>query len=104
MLRRVEGATIAQIVEATGWQPHTARGALAGALKKRLGLDVASGEGRGARAGVSHRRLIFTPYCSKPGDQMVARLSHSRWQQVRSDDGTPPRIVSRRLVRTISGA
>ena len=42
MLRRAEGATIAQIVEATGWQPHTVRGALAGALKKRLGLDVAS--------------------------------------------------------------
>ena len=49
MLRRAEGATIAQIVEATGWQPHTVRGALAGALKKRLGLDVASEkvEGRG---------------------------------------------------------
>ena len=49
MLRRSEGATIAQIVEATGWQPHTVRGALAGALKKRLGLDVASEkvEGRG---------------------------------------------------------
>ena len=49
MLRRVEGATIAQIVEATGWQPHTVRGALAGALKKRLGLEIASEkvEGRG---------------------------------------------------------
>ena len=40
MLRWAYGATIAQIVEATGWQPHTVRGALAGALK-RLGLDVA---------------------------------------------------------------
>ena len=49
MLRRAEGTTIAQIVEATGWQPHTVRGALAGALKKRLGLDVSSEnvEGRG---------------------------------------------------------
>jgi uncharacterized protein DUF3489 len=41
MLRRAEGATIAQIVEATGWQPHTVRGAFAGALKK-LGLTVTS--------------------------------------------------------------
>lgn len=41
-LRRDEGATIAQIVEATGWQPHTVRGAFAGALKKRLGLTVTS--------------------------------------------------------------
>jgi hypothetical protein len=42
MLRRPEGATIAQISEATGWQPHTVRGAFAGALKKKLGLEVTS--------------------------------------------------------------
>ena len=42
MLRRKEGATIAQIVAATGWQPHTVRGAFAGALKKKLGLIVTS--------------------------------------------------------------
>ena len=49
MLGRAEGATIAEIVAATGWQPHTVRGAFAGALKKRLGLTVASEkvEGRG---------------------------------------------------------
>ena len=39
MLRRPEGATIDEIVAATGWQPHTVRGAFAGALKKRLGLE-----------------------------------------------------------------
>ena len=45
MLKRTEGATIAEIVAVTAvtaWQPHTARGALAGALKKRLGLEVTS--------------------------------------------------------------
>ena len=42
MLQRPEGATVAQVVEATGWQAHTVRGALAGALKKRLGLAVTS--------------------------------------------------------------
>ena len=49
MLRSKEGATIAQIVAATGWQPHTVRGAFAGALKKRLGLTIASEkvDGRG---------------------------------------------------------
>lgn len=49
MLRRREGATIAEMVEALGWQPHTVRGAMSGALKKRLGLDVTSAkvEGRG---------------------------------------------------------
>ena len=40
MLRRAKGATIDEIVEALGWQPHTVRGAIAGALKKKLGLDV----------------------------------------------------------------
>ena len=42
MLRRKQGATIAQIVEAIGWQPHAVRGAFAGALKKKLGLTVTS--------------------------------------------------------------
>lgn len=42
MLRRPKGATIEQIVKATGWQPHTVRGAIAGALKKKLGLTVTS--------------------------------------------------------------
>jgi hypothetical protein len=40
LLQRAEGATVAQIAAATGWQHHTIRGAIAGALKKRLGLNV----------------------------------------------------------------
>jgi len=49
MLRAPDGATIAEIVAATGWQPRTVRGAFAGALKKKLGLEVTSEkvEGRG---------------------------------------------------------
>ena len=42
MLKRPEGATIAQISEATGWQHHTIRGTFAGALKKKLGLTIVS--------------------------------------------------------------
>ena len=42
MLRRPEGATVDQIMDATGWQRHTVRGAFAGALKKKLGLAIAS--------------------------------------------------------------
>lgn len=42
LLQRPEGATIAQIMEATGWQQHTVRGTLAGTLKKRLGLTINS--------------------------------------------------------------
>ncbi len=42
LLQRPEGATIEQIMEATGWQQHTVRGTLAGTLKKRLGLTINS--------------------------------------------------------------
>ncbi|WP_284155275.1 DUF3489 domain-containing protein [Sulfuricystis multivorans] len=42
MLRRPNGATIRQICAVTGWLPHTVRGTLAGALKKKLGLTITS--------------------------------------------------------------
>jgi hypothetical protein len=42
MLRRPEGATIAEIVDATAWVSHSVRGFLAGAIKKRLGLAIDS--------------------------------------------------------------
>ena len=49
MLKRPEGASIAEISAEFGWANHTIRGAIAGALKKKLGLDVTSEkvEGRG---------------------------------------------------------
>ncbi len=49
MLRRESGATVEEIVAETGWQPHTVRGAFAGALKKKLALNIVSEkvEGRG---------------------------------------------------------
>jgi Protein of unknown function (DUF3489) len=40
LLKRPEGATLEQVAEATGWQKHTIRGAISGALKKKLGLTV----------------------------------------------------------------
>ena len=42
MLRAPDGATIEEIMAATGWQSHTVRGAMAGALKRKLGLTVTS--------------------------------------------------------------
>ena len=49
MLQRPEGATVAEMVEATGWLAHTVRGCISGALKKKLGLPIAAEkvEGRG---------------------------------------------------------
>lgn len=39
-LRRPQGATKLQLMLATGWQPHSVRGAISGLLRKRLGLNV----------------------------------------------------------------
>lgn len=39
-LRRPQGATSLQLMLATGWQPHTVRGAISGMLRKKLGLNV----------------------------------------------------------------
>lgn len=49
MLQRPEGATVAEIVAATGWLAHTVRGSISGALKKNLGLPITAEkvEGRG---------------------------------------------------------
>ncbi|MEZ5687446.1 MAG: DUF3489 domain-containing protein [Caenibius sp.] len=41
LIARESGATIAEMCQATGWQQHSVRGALAGALKKR-GLQIRS--------------------------------------------------------------
>jgi hypothetical protein len=42
MLRRPEGATVEEIARTFGWQHHTVRGAFAGALKRKRGLEVTS--------------------------------------------------------------
>ena len=42
LLSRAQGATIAQLRQATGWQSHTCRGAMSGVIKKKLGLAITS--------------------------------------------------------------
>ena len=45
LLRRQNGASVAEIIEVTDWQPHSVRGFFAGALKKRLKIEVISDKG-----------------------------------------------------------
>ena len=40
MLRRDSGASLAQLTEATGWQPHTVRAVISATLRKKMGLTV----------------------------------------------------------------
>jgi len=49
MLRSTGGTTITALTKATGWQPHSVRGFLAGAVKKRLKLKLESAVVDGVR-------------------------------------------------------
>jgi hypothetical protein len=62
MLRRPQGAPIAAVMAATGWQEHSVRGFLAAVVRKKLGLTLAS---------------------EKTGDARVYRIV--------PQDGAPPR-------------
>lgn len=42
LLKRSKGATLEELMEATGWQRHSVHGMLSGAIKKRLRLPLIS--------------------------------------------------------------
>lgn len=55
MLERPEGASLADLCQATGWQPHTVRAALSGLRKAGLSIDRGKGD-----AGTSVYRITGT--------------------------------------------
>ena len=68
LLKRPEGATVEQIAAAIGWQHHTIRGAISGALKKKLCLNVEATRTRevgpnkvGAKGSATVYRIVGSP-------------------------------------------
>ena len=53
LLRRKKGATIDELVKATGWQRHSVRGLISGTIKKKLLFDV--DVEKGGKSGTRYR-------------------------------------------------
>jgi len=47
LLKRPDGATLKELMKATGWQAHSVRGFLSGTISKKMGLTVTSTKGEG---------------------------------------------------------
>ena len=64
LMQRAKGATLADMMSATGWQTHSVRGAIAGAIKKKLGHSVSAekvGDARTYRIAGLRRRCARPP-------------------------------------------
>ena len=53
LLKRPNGATLAELMKATGWQAHSVRGFLSGTVSKKLGLTVTSAKPEGGERSYS---------------------------------------------------
>ena len=70
MLQSPAGATIAAMMQATGWQQHSVRGFLAGVVRKRLKLKLGSKKVDGTRV-----YWVATGDSGKPGARRSKRQS-----------------------------
>ena len=53
LLKRPEGAKLAELMKATGWQAHSVRGFLSGTITKKMGLAVTSAKVEGGERSYS---------------------------------------------------
>jgi len=108
MLQREHGATISEIMSTMGWQKHTVRGFMAGAMKK-AGYTVESFKPEGGERlpdqQIDSLRPKRPPGSGRGG--LFAFLGYSRrgWKYLGSRTASPargPTVAQRRLLRAAS--
>ena len=52
LLRKAGGASVSQMMALTGWQAHTVRGTISGALRKKAGLTITCVKSANSKEGV----------------------------------------------------
>lgn len=77
LLHRKDGATLGDLIKATGWQPHSVRGFLSAHIGKKLGLKLGIHQGRRRSARVQDRvvRSLDPPIFLPPSTMLGGSLT-----------------------------